>query len=244
MAERFCRRLPGGARVRGLFTDRTDGDLAVGGSPAELRMRRAALAPVPWTWLRQVHGSRVVTVDAPGAGAGQHADASVTGVASATLSVQVADCAPVLLYAPAPHGAVVAAAHAGWRGLVGGVLPSTVTAMRGLGATRVSWVLGPCISPTAYEFSAVDLEAVAAVLGEGVVSHTAEGRPALDVRAAVAASLSMAGTEVGDVGPNPPCTAGSPHHWSHRARGDSARQAGLIWWESAEEPRTEQDGHV
>jgi len=233
MAERFCRRLSGGVTVHGQFTDRSDGDLAADGPPAELRARRSALAPTPWTWLRQEHGSQVVIVDSPGAGAGSQADASVTDVPGATLSVQVADCAPVLLYAPGPRGAIVAAVHAGWRGLVAGVLPATAEVMREIGAGEISWILGPCISADAYEFSAEDLDAVVGTLGDHVRSHTAQGRPALDVRAAVAASLSAAAIAVDGPDSPPACTATSGRHWSYRARADRARQAAVIWWEAS-----------
>jgi hypothetical protein len=254
VADRFTREVPG-ARVHVVVSDVADGDLAVpaaaatatspataatspgtpaGQSPAEehLERRRAALAPLRWTWLRQVHGARVVTVARPGEHAGEEADASVTAAAGAVLAVQVADCAPVLLWGEAPSGVVVAAAHAGWRGLLAGVLPATVGAMSALGATGLHWTLGPCISPAAYEFGEGDLDAVAASLGPSVRARTAQGAPALDVRAAVAASLAAAGVTAPAEGPPPACTATSGRHFSHRARGDTARQAAVIWWEA------------
>lgn len=206
------------------FTDATDGDLRT-------EAARAAIHAGPWTTLRQVHGDRVVVVDAPGAHAGERADAAVTNVDDAPLVVMTADCAPVALVADG--GAVVGVAHAGWRGLVAGVLPRTVDAMRDvLGATgRIAAVLGPCIHVECYEFGDGDLDAVARELGDTVRGETREGRPALDVPASVAASLRLAGVDELDV--IDVCTScAATTHWSHRARGDTGRQ-GVVAWRSA-----------
>lgn len=229
MAERL--RFPLGDRtvVHAAFTDRSDGDLAREVDPEVLRMRRSQVSPHPWTWLRQVHRATVLVVDEPGARAGEVGDAAVTTCARAVLSVQVADCAPVLMFAPTPQGAVLGAAHAGWRGLLGGVLGSTVEEMRGLGAERIEWLVGPCISAARYEFAERDLDRVAEALGPGVRSVTDSGSPALDIRAAVRGAMVAAGCgdPVVDTGA---CTT-SPDHWSHRADGAPQRQVGAIWWE-------------
>jgi YfiH family protein len=226
--------------VHAVFSDRSDGDLTpvTGGQEdpggvrrLELERRRAALAPVPWIWLRQVHGSDVVVATAVGQGAGTAADSCVTACPDVTVSVQVADCAPVLLFAPSPDGVVVAAAHAGWKGLLAGVLEATVRSMGALGAGDVCWWLGPCISPAAYEFSEADLDMLSARFGDRVRSRTDEGHPALDMTAAVRAAMCRAGVESDPLGPRPVCTAASARHWSHRAAGDRERQVGAIWWE-------------
>jgi YfiH family protein len=207
------------------FTDRTDGDLS---SAAEgVEERRRTVVDLPWTWLRQVHGSEVVVVERPGEHAGRAADAAVTAVPGAALSVQVADCAPVLLLGSGAVGVV----HAGWRGVVAGVLANAVGAMRGLGADTVRAVVGPCIRPTCYQFGADDLEVVASALGDDVRSRTSAGRPALDLPDAVRRSLVAAG--VVDVADDGACTACSPRHWSHRARADRQRQALVAWLERA-----------
>lgn len=199
-----------------VFTDRSHGDLAVGSAGVE--DRRAALAPLPWTWLRQVHGALVVTVTHPGEHAGAEADAAVTAVPGCTLAVQVADCAPVALTADGVIGVV----HAGWRGLLAGVVDSAVDAMRQLGADAITARLGPCIHPGCYEFGAEDLDRAAAVLGDEV-----RHGDALDVPAAVRAALAAAG--VTQVEQDPTCTACSTEHWSFRARGDAERQAVVAW---------------
>ena len=179
---------------------------------------------MPWTWLRQVHGDRVVVVTEPGGGAGERADAAVTDRPGCALAVLTADCAPVALVG---SGGVVGVAHAGWRGLVGGVLERTVDVMRARGAVDVRAVLGPCIRPECYEFGVEDLARVARRLGDGVRATTTSGAPALDVPAAVRAALSQVGVDdVHDVGV---CTACSQVHFSHRARHELGRQALVVW---------------
>lgn len=207
------------ARVR--ISERTDGDFRVDASPSELAARRQALAAGEWSWLRQVHGSVVVVVDAPGAGAGREADASVTSVPGAVLAVQTADCAPIVLVA---DGAV-AVAHAGWRGLVDGVIAEAVAALRATSAGPVTALLGPVIRPHAYEFGPADLDRVAALAGPAARGVTAGGRPALDMGAAVAAVLAGCGVEgLVDLG----LDTADEGWFSHRVRGDRGRQATTV----------------
>lgn len=204
-----------------VFTDRSAGDLAVGS--AGVHGRRASVAPMPWTWLHQVHGADVVVVTHPGEHAGARADAAVTATPGCVVAVQTADCAPVALVADGVVGVV----HAGWRGIRAGVLPAAVGAMRALGATGIEAVIGPCVRPGCYEFGPDELDALAADLGPSVRGTTVGGSPALDVPAAVRASLAGAGVvEVDDVGV---CTACSADHWSFRAHGDAERQAVVAW---------------
>jgi copper oxidase (laccase) domain-containing protein len=213
------------------FTDRHDGDLCVDLPADELALRRRAVAPPPWTWLRQVHGATVVTVTRPGEHASVEADAAVTDVVGATLAVHTADCAGVLLQGTTAQGrVVVGAAHAGWRGLHEGVLDATVQAMRDLGVDAPSWQLGPCICPLHYEFGMAELDLVAGRLGEGVRARTAEGATALDLRAGVAAALAAAGARPLLADPLAVrCTAEDPDCYSWRARRDAGRQAAVIW---------------
>ena len=151
-----------------------------------------------------------------------------SAVPGAVLSVNTADCAGVLLAGPAPSGVVVGAAHAGWRGLNAGVLEATVEAMRDLGAREVHWRLGPCISPSRYEFGADDLDLVATRHGDVVRATTSDGACALDLRAGVAAAMSEAGA-VGPANPAVRCTASDPRYYSWRARRDTGRQTAVIW---------------
>jgi purine-nucleoside/S-methyl-5'-thioadenosine phosphorylase / adenosine deaminase len=102
--------------------------------------------------VRQVHGTDVVLASAPEPGRpSRRADALVSDRPGITLGVLSADCAPVLF---ADHEArIVAAAHAGWRGALTGVIEATVAAMQTLGARpeRIRAAVGPAIGPQAYE---------------------------------------------------------------------------------------------
>jgi YfiH family protein len=210
--------------VRSVFTDTSHGDLMVRTDPAVLAARRAAIADHPWSWLRQVHGSRVVTVTEPGHHAGDEADAAVTAVPGAVIAVQTADCAPVLFTGPG----VVGVAHAGWRGLEAGVLEATAAAMADLGGAPTHATLGPCIRARCYEFGGADLDLVAARYGPTVRGTTGWGTAALDVGAGIAEACHRLGVELLDLGT---CTACSPIHWSHRARSEPQRQALVAWIE-------------
>ncbi|MEZ5995199.1 MAG: peptidoglycan editing factor PgeF [Hyphomonadaceae bacterium] len=99
--------------------------------------------------VHQVHSANAVFVDAPWSGERPHADALVTATPGLILSVLTADCAPALL-ADARAG-VIGAAHAGWKGALGGVLEATVSLMRTHGAARIAAAIGPCIHQTSYE---------------------------------------------------------------------------------------------
>jgi YfiH family protein len=217
----------GPAEVR--FTGTLEGDLGHAGAwverpTVEVEARRRAVLDRPWTWLRQVHGDRVVIVEEPGGGSGEEADAAVSRTPGVALAIFTADCAPVAF---ASAEGVIGAAHAGWRGLVAGVLEQTVDAMRALGASHIEAALGPCIHPECYEFGAEDLGRVTARLGHGVRGRTAQGRPALNVPAAVRAAVTRVGVTLVSV--DEACTACSSEHFSYRARKELARQAMVVW---------------
>jgi YfiH family protein len=217
----------GPAAVR--FTGRAEGDMGHGGAfvhsvDPEVEARRRRVCDAPWTWLRQVHGADVVEVAEPGGWAGERADAAVTTRPGCAVAVLTADCAPVLLVGEA---GVIGVAHAGWRGLLAGVLERTAEAMGALGAGEVTAVLGPCIRPECYAFGSADLDRVAVRLGDAVRGTTADGVPALDIAAGVGAALAGAGVALGH--DTAVCTACSPDYFSHRAAGDRARQAVVAW---------------
>lgn len=142
---------PAPANVRALVTTRGCGNLAthVGEDPAAVAAARARLRrllPAEPLWLTQVHGTCCVRAD--DAPAGVEADASVSSISGMVCAVLTADCLPVLLCDEA--GTVVAAAHAGWRGLAAGVVESAVAAMALPGERLMAW-LGPAIGPAAFE---------------------------------------------------------------------------------------------
>lgn len=134
--------------------------LGSGDEPAHIaeNRRRAAAAVAPGAQLAtvyQVHSATCVTVTEPWPDeARPHADALVTDRPGLALGVLTADCAPVL-FADA-EARVIGAAHAGWKGALGGVTDATVTAMEALGAkrSRIRAVVGPCIAQASYEVDA------------------------------------------------------------------------------------------
>jgi YfiH family protein len=207
--------------------------LHVGDDPravAENRQRLAAAAdglgdPTGWVWLDQVHSSVVVTARSPDDSAGV-ADAAVTAVAGLPVVAMVADCAPIALAA----GRAVGVVHAGWRGLVAGVVEAAVTALRALDpapdTAPVRALIGPCIRAERYEFGAAELDDVAARLGPEVRGRTAAGTPALDLAAGVRAALRR--VDVTDVVDLDLCTASSPDYFSYRRDGTTGRQAMVV----------------
>lgn len=208
------------------FACRDDGDFAIDGEPVPLDERRRGLAAGTWTWLRQTHGAEVVTVIEPGQHAGAEADGAVSDHPEAVLAVHAADCVPVL-FATA-DGGVVGAAHAGWRGLVAGVLEATVDAMVDLGADEVTATVGPHIRARCYEFGESELDVVADRLGGCVRATTSTGTPGLDLTAGVRAALG-AHSAVAAIAETPGCTACEPERFfSHRARGDLGRHAAVV----------------
>lgn len=121
----------------------------------ENRARAAAMLDVPGaaiSTLYQVHGSNVVELEAPlPADARPQADAFVSKTPGVVLGILAADCAPVLFCDA--QARVIGAAHAGWKGAVGGVLEATIAAMAKLGAdpARIVAGIGPCIGKPSYE---------------------------------------------------------------------------------------------
>lgn len=235
MPRREVLHTPGLPSAHLAFTDALDGDLSVVGVGADLDARRRRVAPHDWTWLDQVHGRRVVEVDEPGEWSGARADAAVTDTPGAVLAVHTADCAGVVLVGTGTEPvsgdptAVVGAAHAGWRGLLDGVIQQTVATMRRRGAESFSWDLGACISPAAYEFGEGELAGLVERYGDAVRATTLDGAPALDIRAGVRAALREAGLDPSSGPSTVPCTALDPGFYSWRARADTGRQAAVVW---------------
>jgi YfiH family protein len=200
---------------------------------AENRARLAACLPSAPRWLRQVHGTRVHVAAGHGndASGEPEADAAVTAHPGAVLAVLTADCLPVLLCDA--RARAVAIAHAGWRGMAGGVIERSVEALRALagGDAQVLAWLGPAIGPRAFE------------VGEDVVRAFCDADPA-SAAAFVPASrdgkwfadlyrlarLRLARLGVGDVRGGDHCTVSEPDRfYSHRRDRTCGRMAALIW---------------
>ena len=253
MARELARRsLPSGRVARIVMSEAADGDIASGDAPVSGPGHLASAgrcppsgllgeAPRPWTTLHQVHGAAVAVVDEPGGASGTPADAAVTDRLGAALSVRVADCVPVAFVG---HS-TVALAHAGWRGLMAGVLEASVDALSSLdvspnlvggqeaqGPGVLSAVVGPHIRPCCYEFGVVDLSRLVDAFGAEVAARTRDGRPALNLAAVVSAVLARRGVIATFDGA---CTSCDDSYWSFRATGTACRQAMLAWMEPAPE---------
>src|SRR5436190_19291938 len=134
------------------------GDLPANVAENRRRLRRAFGVAGPLCVARQVHGAAVVRVragDDPAAIASVEADALVTGDAGVAVGIFVADCIPALIVDP--RTGAVAAAHAGWRGTVAGVLPAAVRALAAEFDARpddLRVALGPAIGACCFEVGA------------------------------------------------------------------------------------------
>lgn len=205
----------------------------VGDDPAAVAANRAQLRkllPGEPLWLNQVHG--VSVVDADSAPQGVSADASHARGAGRVCAVLTADCLPLLL--AAADGSVVAAAHAGWRGLADGVIEATVAAMGLAGGDLLAW-LGPAIGPGAFEvgdevraaFCRHDTGAALAFAPHGAQGS---GKWLCDLYAL--ARLRLAALGVSRISGGECCTfSDEPHFYSYRRDGVTGRMASLIWRE-------------
>jgi YfiH family protein len=169
--------------------------------------------PDGWAWLDQVHGAEVLTAAAPGLiGA---ADALVTTTAGLPVMVATADCVPIILEATG----AVAVVHAGWRGVVAGVVTAAVSALAECGHSPERAAIGPAIGPCCYEVG----NDVADQL-PGFRSTTRAGTMSVDLPSAVAAQLD--GLEVWQSGR---CTHHESDFHSYRRNGTAQRQVAVGW---------------
>jgi len=202
---------------------------------ANRALLRASLAlPAEPAWLAQVHGARVVHSDAVaadasvGAAAGNAADACWTDRPGAVCAVLTADCLPVLF--SARDGSCVAAAHAGWRGLAGGVLEATVAALPAPPQALLAW-LGPAIGPAAFEVG----DEVRAAFCDGdagaapaFIPASRDGHWLADLY--LLARRRLAATGVLAVSGGGLCTVSDARRfYSYRRDGASGRMACLVW---------------
>ena len=211
---------PAPANVNAWVTLRPLGDMAGDG-----RRKVHGLLRTEPAWLKQVHGTSVVDADSrPEAPVG---DAAVARSRGTVCAVMAADCMPVLL--ADETGAVVAAAHAGWRGLSAGVIEAAVAAMRVPPASVIAW-LGPAIGPRVYE---VGEEVRTAFLERDASSQAAfvatrPGHWLLDLYLVARQRLAKLGVE--RVCGGGLCTYSDPERfYSYRRERAAGRMAALIW---------------
>lgn len=186
--------------------------------------------PASPLWLKQVHGVDVIDLDA--CGVESIADACISARAGLVCAVQTADCLPVL-FCDASN-LVVGAAHAGWRGLVQGVLENTVAAMLRRGArpeTMSAW-LGPAIGPQRFEVGAevrqqfIDVDPAAAAAFQ--VHPQLANKFYADLYCLARQRLQAVGINVIRGGEF--CTvSAAAQFYSYRRDGMTGRMASLIW---------------
>lgn len=204
---------------------------------AENRARFAAALGARPVWLRQVHGSGVLRLDGSSPGAPlPPADAAWTTEPGVACAVLVADCLPVLM--ALRDGRAVAAAHAGWRGLVAGVLEATVDAIcAGAGAHPddvVAW-LGPCIGARRFEVGADVLLAfgqdpAAADPARFLSRPRADGSPRWLANLPLLARERLARAGVHAVSQAGACTVeDASRFFSFRRDGVTGRHAAAVW---------------
>jgi len=212
----------------------------LGDDPAAVATNRALLQQIvgrPTRLLSQVHGVAVHRLESMAALPEMPpvADAVVTASSAVACEIQVADCLPVL-FAHA-GGRAVGAAHAGWRGLAGGVLEATlaqVCALAGAPPCEIECWLGPCIGPTRFEVGAEVLLAFGASPAHpGACFQPAQpGKWLADLPALARQRLAVTGVQRmgGNDGATEWCTLSDPQrYFSYRHAPRTGRMAALVW---------------
>ena len=198
------------------------------GHVAANRARLREHLPAEPGWLKQVHSARVVEL---GRDSGREADAAFTRQAGQVCAVLTADCLPLLFCDRG--GSVVAAAHAGWRGLEGGVLEATVAAMQVPPGEILAW-MGAAIGPQAFEVGDEVRQAFVArhpATAMAFVPHPASGKSPkwlADIYQLARIRLNHAGVQAIYGGGR--CTfSEAESFYSYRRDGVTGRMAALIW---------------
>lgn len=237
---------PAPANVRAIITTRaggvSEGPFAslnlgqrTGDDPRAVAANRATLGvclPQEPRWLRQVHGSGVVEADA--LESAPEADGSIARRPQTVCAALVADCIPVLFADRA--GTAVAVAHAGWRGLAGGVIENTVEGLA-LEPRRLIAYLGPGIGPAAFEVGADVRDAFVSRDADAAAAFApcSTGKWMADLFILTRRRLLRAGVE--DIHGGALCTYSDAHRFfSYRRDRRTGRMAALIWRTDQELP--------
>ncbi|GFE88239.1 peptidoglycan editing factor PgeF [Steroidobacter agaridevorans] len=224
----------------------------VGDEPAAVAENRCLLGaalelPAEPTWLNQVHGINVVDANSSNVDGGPHdqdnpasaegatpeapptADASVARGAGAVCVVMTADCLPVLFCDR--DGMRVGAAHAGWRGLAGGVLGATIKALDVPPSRLMAW-LGPAIEQDAFEVGGEVHEAFLKLAADNAAAFkaNARGRWQADLYQLARNELTRLGVTA-VYGGGFKCFADSERFFSYRRESRTGRMASLVWLE-------------
>ena len=217
----------------------------------ELFQTACGVANRPRCWVHQIHGGEVVLVrrGEPFEN-GPRADALVSDDPTRVMSVRVADCVPVLI--ASEDGCIVAAVHAGWRGVIAGVVPNALSAVRRLASGKKTNIehptsniecsmnpptdvaaaaIGPAIGFDAFEVGPEVLAEFERVFGaHAPIRRRDDGKGLVDLRAAIRMQLLAAGVAPDRIDLSERCTfRDADEFFSHRReRGVTGRMAAII----------------
>lgn len=203
-------RPPGFAGV--VFGDAADGDPRTD-PVARRRFDEVIGSTGRWSWVNQVHGNTVLTVDE--AGAAGDADGLLTDRPRLGLLVATADCVPVVI--EGEHSSAMV--HAGWRGMAKGVVAAGVAAMVDAGDRPVRSAIGPSIGPCCYEIGQEVADALAPF-----EATTSWGTTSVNLWAAAEAQLGGLAVWRADL-----CTFTDDRFLSYRRDGTTDRQVSVTW---------------
>jgi polyphenol oxidase len=233
---------PAPAGVQAVFTLRSGGasrppydslnvGLHVGDSADAVRENRARIRkalglPAEPTWLKQVHGIRVLELR-KGEPVSGTADAVLTRCSRQVCAIQVADCLPILI--AARDGSAVAAVHGGWRGLAAGAIEGALAKLAIDPRQLIAW-LGPAIGPHHFEVGDEVRDAFIAEVDRASSAFTPNERGRWQCDLPRLARLRLAAAGVSSVFGGNWCTYSDPiHFFSYRRDGQCGRMAALIW---------------
>ncbi len=202
----------------------TNEDRSVVENNRKVLYRDLGITPDNLALVKQVHGNRVIVVDK--GGYYESADAMITSKPGLTLGIQVADCSAVLL--ADITNKVIAAAHAGWRGAVSGIVRKTIDEMVNQGADpgKINSYVSPCIGVREFEVGAE----VAKQFPDEFVDYLHYEKPHVDLKSYIRNELVQMGVNAGSIEIDPHCTKTEPDlFYSYRREQEmSGRMMGLI----------------
>ena len=217
----------------------TDGDMAI----SDLKAREKSIQEVSqslvehnaglvippsqhWSFLTQVHGSKNIEVKENESVLGLEGDALFTTQEKKVLTIQVADCVPLALTSECGAISVI---HAGWKGLLNGVIENASEELQKKFPGDQSAVIGPHIGPCCYEYGRKDLDSFIEIFGTSVAGVTDASADSLDLMAIVSIVLEEKGIELSYRDGS--CTSCDSKFWSYRSSGTQKRQSLLAWVE-------------
>ena len=137
-----------GLTAKVLSTDSHDGNLSISQPSDQLHLTQRKLIDAPWSYLKQVHGGKIIRIRNSGDSQGEEGDGMISTTSGIPMAIQIADCAPIALICETP---VIGIIHVGWRSLLAGIVQNACTVMGELGGHPTTAIVGPCIYPKHYE---------------------------------------------------------------------------------------------